>query len=174
MAGGSYTTPVHLQKQHRVDDFECTRPELAEWLRTHARSSHGGGFSRVAVATERGSDHVIGFYAIAPGSVHADHATARMAAGGGRHPVPVIVLVRLAVHGDHEGRGIGGALLRDAVIRALAAAEEIGGRALVVHCKDQEAKAFYLKQIPDFEELPDKPLHLVLLLKDVRATINSR
>lgn len=173
MTRGSYTTPVNLRKDHRVDDFECTHPELNEWLRTHARSSHGGGFTRVVVTTQHGSDDVIGFYAIAPGSVQADQATTRMSVGGGRHPVPVIVLVRLAVHGDHAGQGIGSALLRDAIIRALASAEEIGGRALVVHCKDDTAKAFYLKQIPEFEELPDRPMHLVLLLKDVRATING-
>ena len=167
----SYTTPVHLGKGHDLSQFSCTSDQLTTWLRSHARSSHTGGHSRVAVVTERSSEHVVGFYAIAPGSVATLDATARMRAGGGRHPVPVVVLARLAVHSDHTGQGLGGALLRDAVLRALAASADIGGRALIMTCKDDDAKAFYLGQISDFEELPDNPLQLALMFKDVRATL---
>lgn len=87
------------------------------------------------------------------------------------HAVPVVVLARLAVHTEHSGRGIGGALLFDAIRRALAAADEIGGRALLVHCKDERAKAFYTSKLPEFEELPDSPLVLTLMFKDVRRTL---
>jgi len=94
-----------------------------------------------------------------------------MRAGGGRHPVPVVVLARLAVDARHTGKGLGGGLLLDAIMRSLAAAEEIGGRALVVDAKDQAAKEFYLRQLSDFHELPGDPMRLVLMFKDIRATI---
>ncbi len=167
----AYATPTHLAKRHNLSQFKCASDQLSTWLINHARSSHAGGHTRVAVVTEHGSDDVIGFYALAPGSVAPFDATERMRAGGGRHPVPVVVLARLAVHSDHAGRGLGGALLGDAVLRALAASQDIGGRALVVTCKDDDAKAFYLSQIPEFEELPHNPLQLALMFKDVRATL---
>lgn len=167
----TYATPIHLTKGHDLSQFGCASEQLTTWFRSHARSSHTGGHTRVAVVTERGSENIVGFYAIAPGSIAATEATERMRAGGGRHPVPVVVLVRLAVHSDHTGRGLGGALLGDAVLRALAASEDIGARALVVTCKDDAAKSFYLSQIPDFEELPDNPMELALVFKDVRATL---
>jgi predicted N-acetyltransferase YhbS len=94
-----------------------------------------------------------------------------MRAGGGRHPVPVVVLARLAVDAQHTGKGLGGGLLLDAIMRSLAAAEEIGGRALVVDAKDQAAKEFYLRQLSGFQELPGDPMRLVLMFKDIRATI---
>ncbi|BDZ60636.1 GNAT family N-acetyltransferase [Demequina sediminis] len=167
----SYTTPVHLGVRHDVSEFRCESEELSTWLRVHARSSHGGGHTRVAVVTEHGSDRVVGYSAIAPGHVLAEDATARMRAGGGRHPVPVVVLARLAVDARHTGKGLGGGLLLDAIMRSLAAAEEIGGRALVVDAKDQAAKEFYLRQLSGFQELPGDPMRLVLMFKDIRATI---
>lgn len=167
----AYTTPVHLSKGHGLSQFRCASEQITTWLRSHARGSHAGGHTRVAVVTERGSENVVGFYAIAPGSIAVTEATERMRAGGGRQRVPVVVLARLAVHSDHTGQGLGGELLRDAVLRALAASEDIGGRALVVACKDGDAKAFYLSHIPDFEELPDNPLQLALMFKDIRATL---
>ncbi len=166
-----YTRPAHLTKKHDLSRFTCSSNELTAWLRNHARGSHAGGHTRVAVVTEESSPHVVGYYAIAPGSITTPDATDRMSAGGGRHPVPVVVLARLAVHADHEGKGLGRALLGDAVARSLAAADQIGGRALVVHCKDQAAKVFYLRQVPEFKELPSDPLHLALMFKDVRATL---
>jgi len=168
-----YATPVHLTKAHELTNFSCSNGELTTWLQNHARGSHNGKFTRVVVVTEHNSNDVVGYYALALGTVNAQEATARMQAGGGRHPVPVVVLARLAVHVDHQGRGLGSGLLLDAVRRTLAASEQFGGRALIVHAKDEIAEAFYRKQIPGFVSLPNQPLTLSLLMKDIAASLTS-
>jgi len=169
-----YRAPVHLATLHEVGCFDCASAELSDWLTNHALASHRGGHSRVAVVTVEGSSEVVAYYAIAPGSLLARNATSRLRAGGDAHPVPVVVLARLAVHSDHGGRGLGRALLLDAIVRALAAAREIGGRALLVHCKDERAREFYLHAVPEFTPLPGDPLTLVLMLKDARATLGIK
>jgi GNAT superfamily N-acetyltransferase len=83
--------------------------------------------------------------------------------------VPVILLARLGLDLSEQGSGLGADLLRDALARSAAAADEIGGRAEVVHAKDDRATAFY--QRFGFESLPDNPNHLYLLMKDLRASI---
>jgi GNAT superfamily N-acetyltransferase len=88
-----------------------------------------------------------------------------------RHPIPVIVLTRLAIHEDYQGNGLGRGLLRDALIRVANAAEEIGVRALLLHAKDDEARDFYLRQVREFEPSPVDPLQLFLLLKDLRLAL---
>lgn len=168
-----YATPVHLTKDHDLSRFTCSSDALTGWLQKHARGSHQGGHTRVAVVTEHSSNEVVGYYAIAPGSIDAEQSTSRMRQGGGRHPVPVVVLARLAVHADHVKKGLGRGLLVDAIMRALAASEQIGGRALVVTCKDADAKAFYLSKVPDCAELPGNPMQLTLMLKDARKTFGA-
>lgn len=105
---------------------------------------------------------VIGFYALAPGALKL-----AVAPGAIRRnmpdPIPVIVLGRLAVHGNWEGKGIGRGLLKDAISRAMQAASSIGGRALLCHAIDEDAKSFYLKH--GFKESPVEPLTVMLSLK---------
>jgi GNAT superfamily N-acetyltransferase len=79
-----------------------------------------------------------------------------------RHPVPAVLLARLAIDHEWQGKGLGPGILKDAILRVLNAAEGIGVRALLVHAKDEKAKSFYLHH--DFEPLPAYPLHLALLL----------
>jgi len=100
--------------------------------------------------------------------LYAD-APARLQRGVARHPIPVVLLARLAVDRTWQGNGLGPGLLKDAILRVLGAAEGIGVRALLVHAKDDQAKGFY--QHYDFEPLPGYPLHLVLLLKDARKVV---
>lgn len=166
-----YLSPVHLSDAHDVTGFHSSDPELNAWLHKHARGSHKGGHTRVAVVTEADSQTVVAYYAIAMGSVAPAEATARMTSGGGRHPVPVIVLARLAVDERHTGKRLGRALLLDAIRRSIAASSDIGARAIIVHCKDSAAKDFYLSTIPEFTALPHDSMTLALLLKDARASL---
>lgn len=85
------------------------------------------------------------------------------------HPVPVVLLARLAVDLSVQGHGLGAFLLADAMSRSLAAAESIGVRALLVHAKDESARAFYMRF--GFVASPTDPLHLLLLMKDLRASL---
>ncbi len=86
-----------------------------------------------------------------------------------RHPIPVVLLARLAVDVTVQGHGLGAFLLADAMGRSLAAAESIGVRALLVHAKDESARAFYERF--GFVASPTDPLHLMLLMKDLRANV---
>jgi GNAT superfamily N-acetyltransferase len=102
--------------------------------------------------------------------LYAD-APLRLQKGVARHPIPVVLLARLAVDRAWQGKGLGPGLLKDAILRVLGAAEGVGIRALLVHAKDEKAKAFY--QHFNFEPLPGYPLHLVLLLKDARKIVSD-
>ena len=103
--------------------------------------------------------------------MHKEESPARVAKGLANHPIGVILLARLAVDCSEHGAGLGKTLLADALSRALAAADAIGARAILVHAIDDEAAAFYRKF--GFEPSPLDPKQLMLLMKDLRATLKS-
>jgi len=162
--------PEPLTAAHDIKDFDCGKQELTEWLRRHALQNQQVGASRVYVAHQAG--RVVGYYALAAGSVEPEEAPERIKKGLARYPIPVILLARLAVDVSERGQGLGAALLKDALKRTASAADEIGARAVLVHAKDAEAKAFYRHF--DFEPSPSDPLHLFLLMKDLRAILRGR
>ena len=102
--------------------------------------------------------------------LYADAPT-RLQKGAPRHPVPVVLLARLAVDRAWQGKGLGAGLLKDTIIRGLTAAAGVGVRALLVHAKDEAAKAVYKRY--DFSPLPSDRMHLVLLLKDARRIVSG-
>ena len=101
---------------------------------------------------------VVGFYSLAVGSVDPATAAPRVIKGIPQHPVPVMILARLAVDVQHQGAGLGKALL---------AADIAGIRALLAHAKDETARKWYLNW--EFEPSPSDPFHLFLLMKDLKA-----
>jgi GNAT superfamily N-acetyltransferase len=164
----AYRPPEPLDRHHRLDEFECGEPALDEWLKRHARSAHAAGSARVFVATLEDGETVVGYYALAAAQVAAEAATERALKGQPRtRPVPAILLARLAVDREHQRAGLGRSLLQDVMLRCLEAAEAIGARVLLVHAKHEAAKAWCVQY--GFEESPTDPLHLLMLLKDVRA-----
>lgn len=118
------------------------------------------------------SDTILGYYALATGGVAFENAPERASKRVPRHDIPVLVLARLAVDERHQGQGIGRLLIRDAMQRVLNVADEVGVRCLLVHAKDENAKAYYM-QIAEFEVSPTDPLHLLLLMKDLRKSITE-
>jgi GNAT superfamily N-acetyltransferase len=166
-----YSRPGPLDKRHRLDAFECGEPALDDWLRKYARQAQAAGSARVFVTTTDG-EAVIGYYALAAASVEPETAIDRVRKGEPRRPVPVVLLARLAVDRRHQSRGVGRSLLQDAVLRCLRAAESIGVRAMLVHAKHDEARAWYQKF--GFEPSPTDPLHLMILIKDLRAFVDSQ
>jgi GNAT superfamily N-acetyltransferase len=114
---------------------------------------------------------VVAYYSLSAGSVRKDEAPSRVAKGLASHPIGVILLARLAVNLNEQGTGLGKALLVDALSRAAGAADEIGARAILVHAIDDEAVGFYTRF--GFERSPIDPKQLMLLMKDLRATLNS-
>jgi GNAT superfamily N-acetyltransferase len=109
------------------------------------------------------------YYSLAAGSVEPGAATERAATGQGRQPIPVIVLARLAVDLTEQGHGLGEQMLVQALARSAEAASLIGVRAVLVHAKDAAARGFYERY--GFEPSPTHPLHLLLLMKDIRKTL---
>jgi GNAT superfamily N-acetyltransferase len=116
---------------------------------------------------------VVAYYALSAGSIEPDAAPARVATGTGRYPIPVVVLTRLGVDLSEQGRGLGTALVRDALLQVAAVATRVGVRALMIHAGSPEAAGFYLKLDPAFVTVPGHPLHLCLLMKDVRKAVRQ-
>jgi predicted N-acetyltransferase YhbS len=167
-----YRVPEVLDRRHLRDGFDCGKPALNEWLQKHALVSQASGSARVYVTTELGTDVVVGYYALAAAQVEPRRAPSRLAKGQPVHrPIPVALLARLAVDLQHQGAGVGRSLLRDAIIRVAAAADAIGIRALAVHAKDDDARAWYSQF--GFESSPTDALHMALLMKDVRSTVET-
>lgn len=164
----AYRPPEPLERRHRLDDFDSGEPALDEWLKRHARAAHAAGSARVYVTTLDDGETVVGYYALAAAQIAPEDATERALKGQpGRRPVPAVLLARLAVHLEHQRVGLGSSLLQDVMLRCLDAAEAIGARVLLVHAKHEAAKVWYLQY--GLEESPTDPLHLLMLLKDVRA-----
>lgn len=153
--------PSPLSDGHRLDDFQCTAPELTKWLLERARQNQASGASRCFVVCDD-LRRVVGYYALAAGSVSHEEAPGRIRRNM-PDPIPVIVLGRLAVHVDCVGQGIGRGLLKDAVRRTLQTCEQVGARALICHAIDDAAKAFYLKH--GFVESPIHDMTVMLPLR---------
>ena len=159
--------PEPIGRKHLTETFDCGNEALNTYLKQFAFQNHRSGSARTYV-TSRGL-RVVGYYSLAYGAISHDEATARTRAGLARHPIPVLVIARLAVDQSEQGHGIGKGLLKDALLRTLQAADIAGLRAVIVHAKDEQAKAFYLNL--GFESSPIDALHLMLLVKDLRHTI---
>ena len=158
-----------LHADHVTASFDCGKPALNDWLQRFALTNQQSDAARTYVIHHAGQ--VAGYYALVAGSVRKDESPARIARGLANHPVGVILLARLAVDKNAQGCGLGKTLLADALSRALQAAAVIGARAILVHALDDQALAFYAKF--GFEPSPLDPKQLMLLMKDVRASLKS-
>ena len=103
------------------------------------------------------------------GSVEREEAPHRVVKGLARHPVPVMILARLAVDKSHQGKGLGRALLKDALLRTLHVSDIVGIRASIVHAKNDAVRKWYTEW--EFEPSPSDPFHLFLMLKDLKAIV---
>lgn len=170
----AYRPPEPLADRHDIEAFNCRSTEQTEWLRQYACQSAATGTTKVFVITEPEGLRVAGYYGWCMAQVLPAAAPARMRKGAARYPQPVALLARLGVDLDHEGRGLGAALLQDAFARLVELSEEIGCRGLLVHAESAEARDFYLHLVPEFQPSPTDDLHLLLLMKDVRKTLRFR
>jgi GNAT superfamily N-acetyltransferase len=156
-----------LRRDHPIDAFDCGQPTLTNWLIKHALQNQSANAAQTYIGLV--GEFVIGYYSLVVGEVRYADAPERLQKGLARHPVPIMLLARLAVHKDWQKRGVGRGLLKDAVLRTLQAADIAGIRALAVHAKDDEAQRYY-EQF-DFISSPSDPLHLFILLKDIRKQL---
>lgn len=165
----SLERPVPLQEGHRVDEFSCGEPSLDDWLRRRARKNQASGASRCFVLVE--DEAVIGYYCLSAGAI--GHASAPKAMRRNMpDPLPVLLLGRMAVDRRFQQQGLGRALLRDAMLRALHIADQTGVFAVLVHALSEEAKRFYLAQ--GFVASPLQPMTLVMTLATIRLVLGER
>lgn len=161
--------PEPLLARHLLNDFNCGKPALNDWLIRHARQAQSSGSAKTFVATE--AKRVTGFFSLTVGQVDTLEAPERIRKGMGQYPIPVVILARLGVSVQNQGLGIGTGLLKDAIRRALMVSDQAGIRALLTHPMDEEATQFYSRF--GFEPSPLREDQLLLLLKDARRVLTG-
>ena len=154
--------PEPLGPHHRLEEFDCGKPSLNDWLVRHARQAQGSGSAKTFVVTE--GERVVGYFSLTVGQVDTMAATERIRKGMGRYPVPVVILARLAVSLQDQGRGIGICMLMDAIRRTVLISEQAGIRVMLTHPIDSQAAEFYSRF--GFIHSPLSDQQMLLLLKD--------
>ncbi len=156
--------PEPLAEHHQLELFASGVESLDQWLKRRALKNQATGASRTFVVCD--GRRVLAYYALASSAVAIGAAPGRFRRNM-PDPVPVVVLGRLAVDQLHHGKGFGRALVRDAGLRVIQAADAIGIRGLLVHALSPEAAAFYERV--GFEQSPLDPMTLMITLADLRA-----
>lgn len=158
--------PEKLNSLHQIETFDSGNSQLDEWLKRRALKNESEGASRTYVLCDRQA--VIAYYGLVNGAVAHTSATGKVRRNM-PDPIPVMVIGRLAVDRNWQGRGIGRALLRDAILRTLQAAEIAGIRAILVHAISEDAKLFYQKC--GFTVSPIDPMTLMVKVSHAIASL---
>ncbi len=159
-----------ISESHDLSRFDCgIHVSLNDWLKRFAFTNQKNESARTYVVHRHG--FVVGYYSISAGSVAVVESPARIAKGLARHPIPIILLARLAVDKSEARKGLGKALLKDALARIARAADIVGARAVLVHAIDEQARKFY--EHFGFEPSPIHDLQLMLLMKDLRNALGE-
>jgi GNAT superfamily N-acetyltransferase len=166
---GDVTAPEKLTAEHDVSRFNSGEPAPDDWLKRRALANAESGVSRTYVVCSAGS--VVGFYALANGAIAHDQVTGRVRRNM-PEPIPVMVIGRLAIDEVYQGRRIGAALLRDAILRTLQAADIAGIRAILVHAISEDAKKFYERS--GFYPSPVDPMTLMITLADAEKALREK
>lgn len=160
------SAPTRLNSLHELTEFNSGSEVLDSWLKQKALSNDRQGASRTYVICVE--NRVIGFYCLANGAIARNTAPSKVKRNM-PDPIPMMLLGRLAVDQEWQGQGIGKALLKDAILRTMTAADIAGIRGLMVHALNLKAKIFY-EQF-GFMSSPHDPLLLVLKIDDAVASI---
>lgn len=165
-----FVGPELLERGHPINGFDSGEGSLDIWLARHAQAALGAGSAKTYVITDvEQENRVVGYHAISAASVGHREATERAKKGMGQHQIPAVLLCRLAVDLSVQRRGLGALLLRDAMLRAVSVADEVGVRLLLAHALSDLARAFYKKF--GFEESPTDATSLQIIIKDIKASV---
>lgn len=159
-----------LSLGHDLSQFDCGIEALNTYLQRYARQNQEKEAARTYVAVEAG--RVIGYYTLVFAGVSWSEAPADLRKGLGKYPVPALLIARLAVDKSASGRGVGTDLLQDALLRAIAASEIAGLRAVIVDAKNYEARQFYLKR--GLRSFPDNPMRLFLTMVELKKGAQAK
>lgn len=163
-----YSPSKSLDKSHDRDSFDCGVGPLNEYLKRYALQNQKKDAGRTFIVTNK-ENRIVGYYSLVFGSVASEETTSEVSSGLGKYPIPVILLARLAIDVVEKGKGLGKALVRDALLRSLRASEIAGLRAVLVHAKDEAAKDFYQKL--GFVSAPHNEFHLFMKMSDIRVSL---
>ena len=164
MSADGISAPEHLTAAHDVSAFDSGTPELDNWLKRRALANEALGTSRTYVVTAGG--RVVAYYALANGAVKDVSAKTRR---NMPDPIPVMVLARLAVDSAYQKQGLGSALLKDALLRIIAAAQIAGIRAVLLHAMSDDAKRLYAGA--GFYECPVDPMMMMITIAEVENNL---
>ncbi len=160
------SAPAQISINHELDSFDSGEVSLDDWLKKRALKNQASGASRCFVVCE--GNQVIGYYSLSAGAISHD-ATPKSMRRNMPNPLPVLLLGRLAIHKKFHNKGLGSALLRDAMLRAVNIAHDAGVFAILVHALSEEAKQFYLSR--GFVESPLQPMTLMMTLETIRSVL---
>ncbi|HXE44284.1 MAG TPA: GNAT family N-acetyltransferase [Conexibacter sp.] len=160
---------VLLTAEHDVSSFDCGNDQLTSWLIRHALASQRADLARTYLTLE--DEQVIGYVSLTTGSVRRDEAPKRYARGMPAHPIPTILVARLAIDHRHQGRQLGSRLLAEALRLAVTASDAAAARLVVVDAIDERAAAFYRKW--GFIDAPENPLRLYRKISDIRRSLGG-
>lgn len=158
-----------LTAEHDLTGFDCGNDQLTSWLIRHALASQRADLARTYLALE--DDTVVGYVSLTTGSVRHDEAPKRYVRGMPRHPIPTILIARLAVDKRHQGQQLGSRLLAEALRRAVNVSNAAAARLVVVDAIDDRAAAFYRDR--GFIDLPENPLRLYRKIADIRRSTDG-
>ncbi|MDP2787131.1 MAG: GNAT family N-acetyltransferase [Pseudomonadota bacterium] len=165
-----FTPPAPITADHALENFDSGELSLNDWLRKRAFKNHAAGASRCFVLC--GGADVIAYYSLSAGAISHEAAPKAAPKAMRRNmpdPLPVLLLGRLAVDRRYHNQGIGQALLRDAMLRAVNVAGEAGVFALLVHALSDQARQFYLSR--GFVESPLQPMTLLMTIETIRSIL---
>lgn len=160
MAESPFSPLGPLDGAHDRNVFDCGIAALNLYLRNYALQNQKRGIVRNYVTTYPDSKVIVAYYSLVYASLDQKLLPAKLIKGLGKYDIPIMLLARLAVDRREQGKGLGKALLKDAVLRTMQAAEIAGLKLLLVHAKDEAASEFYRKH--GFEQVLDDPLKLIL------------
>lgn len=158
--------PAPISGTHILDNFDSGEISLDDWLKKRALKNQTSGASRCFVLCHEKC--VIGYYTLSAGAISHDLAPKSMRRNM-PDPLPVLLLGRLAIDKNYHNKGLGSALLRDAMLRSINVAHDAGIFAILIHALSLEAKKFYLSR--GFIQSPLQPMTLMMTLETIRSTL---
>jgi len=161
--------PELLTSHHNISNFNCGVQDLDHWLKKRSIKSQARNNAKVYVVTDSDTEQVVGYYAIAMGSVQRESAIGSFRRNS-PNPIPILVLARLGVHIQYQRHAIGAGLLKDCILRAVKAMNIVGGAGILVHAIDDSAKDFYKKF--GFTESPIDSMTLMARIVDIEAGLS--
>ncbi|OCJ02451.1 acetyltransferase [Rhizobium sp. AC27/96] len=166
----SYRKPCPISSQHILEGFSSGKPSLDDWLKDMALYNQEQGYTRTFVIADE-AYHVVGYHSVCAGMIHRNDVSRSVKGTQAPTEIPVAVLARLAVATAHQGRGLGKALLKNALMSIVSAAQLVAFRGVVVNALDDDAMSFYKKF--HFQETKNMERRLILPAKDIIESLNQ-